>query len=400
LEITIGCFTVGWYSKIITKSDLYSRKLLEVAERSPTLRRRELASRLRELRKQAGLTVEDVARELLCSPPKISRIETGTRGASLRDVRDLCRLYRVSDSEQARLMTIAREAKQQGWWNKFDDLGIESLIGLETEAKRISGHDASVVPWAFQTEQYARAVIKGVLPRMDDRILDERVTARMIRQEILGSPEPPYLWSLIDESALHRAIGGNGVMREQFDKILEVAAASNVTVQVVPFEAGAQPGLDNTFMLLEFDSSVQSPVVFVENLAGYLYLERDAEIERYREALEHMRACALSPANSVKYIEKIRKALEELSSSLRSIIAHLSERKFAMSNFEGSLQDIPWRKAVKSSTGGCVQVRRRDGVIMVADSKNPGGPVLSYTLKEWDAFLDGAKKGEFDDFLN
>jgi len=243
-----------------------------VAERSPTLRRRELASRLRELRKQAGLTVDDVARELLCSPPKISRIETGTTGASLRDVRDLCRLYRVSDSEQARLMTIAREAKQQGWWNKFDDLGIESLIGLETEAKRISGHDASVVPWAFQTEQYARAVIKGVLPRMDDRILDERMTARMIRQEILRSPEPPYLWSLIDESVLHRVIGGNGVMREQFDKILEVAAASNVTVQVVPFEAGAQPGLDNTFMLLEFDSSVQSPVVFVENLAGYFIL--------------------------------------------------------------------------------------------------------------------------------
>jgi Domain of unknown function (DUF5753) len=91
-------------------------------------------------------------------------------------------------------------------------------------------------------------------------------------------------------------------------------------------------------MLLEFDSSIQSPVVFTENLAGYLYLERDAEIQRYREVLEYLRACALSPANSVKYIEKIRKALEELSSSLRSIIAHLSERKFAMSNLEGSLR--------------------------------------------------------------
>ena len=271
-------------------------------------------------------------------------------------------------------MTIAREAKQQGWWNKFDDLGIESLIGLETEAMRISGHDASVVPWAFQTEQYARAVIKGVLPRMDDRILDERVTARMTRQEILRSPEPPYLWSLIDESALHRAVGGNGMMREQFDKILEVAAASNVTVQVVPFDAGAQP-------------------------AGNLYLERDAEIQRYREVLEHMRACALSPTNSVKYIEKIRKALEELLSMLRSIIGHSSERKFAVSNFEPSLPDIPWRTAVKSSGGSCVKVARRDGVIMVADSKHLGGPVLSYTPQEFDAFLDGAKNGEFDDLL-
>lgn len=282
-----------------------------MAERSPTLRRRELASRLRELRKQAGLTVDDVARELLCSPPKISRIETGTRSPTLRDVRDLCRLYRVSDAEQARLMTIAREAKQQGWWNRFDDLGIDSLIGLEAEAKRISAHDASVVPWVFQTEQYAQAVIKGVLPRIGDRILDERVTARMTRQEVLRSPEPPNLWSLIDESALRRAVGGNGVMREQLSKILEVSAASNVTMQIVPFEAGAQPGLDNTFMLLEFDSPVQSPVVFVENLAGNLYLERDAEIQRYREVLEHLRACALSPNNSVKYVKEIVKALEE-----------------------------------------------------------------------------------------
>ena len=282
-----------------------------MAERSPTLRRRELASRLRELRKQAGLTVDDVARELLCSPPKISRIETGTRSPTLRDVRDLCRLYRVSDAEQARLMTIAREAKQQGWWNRFDDLGIDSLIGLEAEAKRISAHDASVVPWVFQTEQYAQAVIKGVLPRIGDRILDERVTARMTRQEVLRSPEPPNLWSLIDESALRRAVGGNGVMREQLGKILEMSATSNVTMQIVPFEAGAQPGLDNTFMLLEFDSPVQSPVVFVENLAGNLYLERDAEIQRYREVLEHLRACALSPNNSVKYVKEIIKALEE-----------------------------------------------------------------------------------------
>lgn len=299
--------------KIITKSGLYSRKPLEVAERSPTLRRRELASRLRELRKQAGLTVDDVARELLCSPPKISRIETGTRPASLRDVRDLCRLYRVSDVEQARLMTIAREAKQQGWWNKFDDLVIDSLIGLEIEANRISSHEAAVVPWIFQTEQYARAVIKGVLPRIDDRILDERVTARMTRQELLRSPDPPYLWSLIDESALRRTVGGNRVMWEQLSKILEVAATPNITMQIVPFEAGAQPGLDNTFTLLEFGSSVQSPVVFIENLAGNLYLERDAEIQRYQEVLEHLRAHALSPANSARFVEEIRRAFEELA---------------------------------------------------------------------------------------
>ncbi len=282
-----------------------------MAEGSPTLRRRELAIRLRELRKQADLTVDDVARELLCSSAKISRIETGARSASLRDVRDLCVLYRVSDGERTRLMTLAREAKQQGWWNRFDDLAIDSLIGLEIEATQISSHESAKVPWAFQTEEYARAVIRGVLPRIEDRILEERVTARMTRQELLRSATPPHLWLLIDESALRRVIGGNRVMREQLSKILEVAATPNVTMQVVPFEAGAHPGLDNTFTLLEFDSSIQSPVIFVENLAGDFYLEREPEIRCYQEVLEHLRACALSPANSVKYIQETTKVFEE-----------------------------------------------------------------------------------------
>jgi len=283
------------------------------------------------------MTVEDVARELMCSTPKISRIETGTRPPTLRDVRDLCRLYRLDDAEQTRLMTLAREAKEQGWWHKFDDLGIDSLIGLETEARRISAHDSSWVPWAFQTEQYARAIIRGILPRIEERILDERVTARMTRQEILRSSQPPYLWSLIDESALRRAVGGSDLMREQLSKILEMAADSNVTMQVIPFEAGAHPGLDNTFMLLEFDGSAQSPVVFVENLAGNFYLERDAEIQRYREVLEHLRACALSPANSIKYVEEIKKrsrqelskrASEHHATSIRKEVHHVRLRAF------------------------------------------------------------------------
>jgi transcriptional regulator with XRE-family HTH domain len=278
---------------------------------SPTLRRRELAGRLRELRKHAGLTVDDVARELLCSPPKISRIETGTRSPSLRDVRDLCALYQVDDAERTRLMTIAREAKQQGWWHKFDDLAIDSLIGLEIEAKRISSYESCVIPWAFQTEDYARAVLKGILPRIDDRVLEERVTARMTRQELLRSANPPHLWSLIDESALRRIVGDGQLMREQLGQVLKGAAAANITMQVVPFEAGAHPGLDNTFMLLEFDSSVQSPIAYVENLAGTFYLERESEIMRYREVLEHLRACALSPANSVKFVQEIGKTFEE-----------------------------------------------------------------------------------------
>jgi hypothetical protein len=258
------------------------------------------------------MTVDEVAAELLCSPPKISRIETATRPASLRDVRDLCNLYRVDDVERSRLMALAREAKQQGWWAKFDDLAIGSLIGLEVEAKKITSYESSVIPWAFQTEEYARAVIKGSGLHIEDRILDERVTARMTRQELLRRTTPPIMWFLIDEAALRRVVGDNRVMRDQMAKIIDVSASSSITMQVVPFDAGAHPGVDNTFTLLEFDSAVLPPVVFVENLAGTFYLEREAEIQRYREVIDYLRACALSPDKSNKLAKEAKKRFESV----------------------------------------------------------------------------------------
>jgi transcriptional regulator with XRE-family HTH domain len=283
-----------------------------VDDRSPTLRRRELASQLRDLRKQAGLTVEDVARELLCSPPKISRIETATRPASLRDVRDLCALYGVSDPMLTRLMTLAREAKQQGWWNKYEDLLIDSLIGLEIEAGQISSYESCVIPWMFQTKEYASAVIKGILPRIADHILDERVAARLKRQEILTRDSPPRFWSLVDESALRRRVGGSQTMYEQLKRMVELATTiPGITLQIVPLALGAHPGLDNTFTLLEFQSS-QPAVVYVENMAGVLYLERASDVDRYKEALEHLRAGALDIESSARLVEQIGDSFDSL----------------------------------------------------------------------------------------
>ena len=279
------------------------------ADRSPTLRRRELASQLRDLRKQSGRTVDDVARELLCSPPKISRIETGVRPASLRDVRDLCTIYGVDDSLRDRLMTLAREARQQGWWNKYDDIAIERLIGLEIEAAQISSYESCVIPWMFQTREYARAVIRGALPRIADHILDERVAARLTRQELITRESPPHFWSLVDESSLRRRVGSNQIMRDQLKGMADLAAIPNMTLQVVPFSLGAHPGLDNTFTLLEFQSG-QPPVVYVESMAGGLYLESESDIDRYEEALMHLRAGALDPESSISLIEEVRETFE------------------------------------------------------------------------------------------
>jgi hypothetical protein len=231
------------------------------------------------------------------------------RSASLRDVRDLCIIYGVDDSLRDRLMTLAREAKQQGWWNRYEDLAIESLIGLEIEAAQISSYESCVIPWMFQTREYARAVIRGILPRIGDHVLDERVTARITRQELITRESPPHFWSLVDESALRRRVGSNDIMRDQLKRMVELATIPNITLQVVPFSLGAHPGLDNTFELLEFQSA-QSPVVYIDNMAGALYVERAADVDRFKEALMHLRAGALDPESSISLIERVRETFD------------------------------------------------------------------------------------------
>ncbi|HUK71768.1 MAG TPA: helix-turn-helix transcriptional regulator [Streptosporangiaceae bacterium] len=280
-----------------------------MAEANPTLRRRELGVRLRELRQQASMTVEDAADRLLCSPSKISRLETGQRAASLRDVRDLCGIYGVGDSaEQERLMSLARAAKQRGWWQEYEDLGDAkryTYIGLEDQAATISVFHSSSVPALLQTQEYARSLIRGWLPRINDSALDERVKARLMRQRRLNADQPPRFNAFLDEAALRRQVGSAAIMSAQAAKILEVAALPNVTVRVISYDAGAHPAMDSTFNFLEFHDPSIPDIVYVEGLVGNIYVERESDLARYREVLDVLTSVALPPDDSSKIIRKI-----------------------------------------------------------------------------------------------
>jgi transcriptional regulator with XRE-family HTH domain len=280
-----------------------------MADLSPTIRQRELGMRLREFRTAKGLTVEDVAKELLCSPTKISRAETGARRATLRDVRDLCQIYGVDSETSAELMELAREARQPGWWTKYDDLRIAPFIGMEQSATAITAFGMYFFPALLQSEAYARAIIKGIAPKIDDDILDQRVEARMIRQKLLIQPRPPKYRTLLDEAVLHRQVGGPTVMKAQLDKIVSLAREEKAAVQVIPYEVGAYGAIDSNFDYLEFAGTMLPDLVFVEGLVSHLYLERPEELERYREALDYLRDEALNPRDSVRKIEEIRDTL-------------------------------------------------------------------------------------------
>jgi transcriptional regulator with XRE-family HTH domain len=283
---------------------------IPVADVSPTFRRRELGVRLRQLRTNAGMTVEDVASRLLCSASKISRMETGHRAASQRDVRDLCVIYGVSDpGEQESLMSLARASKERGWWQEFEDLGIPVYIGLENRADSISIFHSTIVPGLFQTKEYAQAVIRGILPGIREEVLQSRVTARLKRQERLDEAKPPLVITVLDEAVLHRHVGTATIMAKQIKKLMEIAARPNVTIQVITYELGAYSGMDSIFTLLEFSDPPLPGLVSVEGLAGQLYLEGESNLQRYREAFALMRARALDPNSSVLLMDRLRQQL-------------------------------------------------------------------------------------------
>lgn len=278
-----------------------------MAGTSPTVRQRELGKRLRDLRNQHNMTVEEVAESLLCSATKISRLETGARRPNPRDVRDLCRLYELDEPTTGELMRLARGAREQGWWTEYDDLEVDRLIGLEQDATAITCFSVYYVPSLLQTADYARAVIKAIAPKMVPDIHRQRVEARMRRQQLLEEDDPPRYHVLLDESALHRRVVGPAVMAAQLDKAIDAQRRGKVIIQVIPFDIGAYAGADGYFVLLEFEAGADlPPVVYIEGLTGSKYLERDADVARYHETIEYLRNLALSPADSMQRMTEIR----------------------------------------------------------------------------------------------
>jgi transcriptional regulator with XRE-family HTH domain len=276
---------------------------------SPTLRRRQLGMELRRLREAAGVTIEHVAERLECSTSKISRIETGHTGATPRDVRDIANVYGTPAEEADQLLQIAREARQKGWWQLYGAVLTGAYVGLEAAADSVRSYEALVVPGLLQTEDYASAMIRAARPDINSSEVDKRVRVRLNRQSLLTQEDPLDLWVVLDEAVLHRAVGGRVVMRQQLDYLVEAAELPNVTMQVLPFAAGAHAGMDGTFILLRYADSSSQNFVFAANAAGGLFLEKDEELTRYSFIFDHLRASALRPDESVLTIARLAKEL-------------------------------------------------------------------------------------------
>lgn len=272
--------------------------------RSPTVRRRELGALLRALRTERGFTVEQVAERLLCSPSKVSRMETGQRGATARDMRDLCDLYEVTDpAQREHLARLAAEGKQQGWWQPYE-LEFATYVGLEEAAESIKDFSPAIVMGLVQTRRYARAMHERGWQDFEPERIRELVEVRMRRQRLLERNPPVPLHLVMEEVVLRRVVGGPQVMAEQLDLLVELAERPHITIQVIPNAAGAHPAMGSNFTMLEFGGAA-SNVVYVEGLVGWLYLERHQDLKRYYRAFERLCKIALNPQESIEMVAEI-----------------------------------------------------------------------------------------------
>ncbi|MCZ4118683.1 MULTISPECIES: helix-turn-helix domain-containing protein [unclassified Streptomyces] len=263
--------------------------------------RRQLSSRLRELRDQAALTLTEVAKTVEVNQGSLSRIETGERGTTPVLVKALLDAYGVSDAETREdILDLVRadQAQSKPWWRKYSAVINTTQYGgylaLESSANTFRNYEPQLVPGLLQTGDYAREVITAMRVDLDAKQIEALVTVRLGRQAILEGEGAPKLWAVIDEAALRRIAGSPAVLKGQLEHLLTLAKRPNITVQLLEFAAGFHPGLYGSFMLMGFPEP-NPDVVWVENLTNSVYFDSSADVERYTEVFDHLRARALGP---------------------------------------------------------------------------------------------------------
>jgi len=254
-----------------------------------------------------------VAEQLGLAPSTLSRIETGKAPTKSAYLTAMLGMYGVDDPAARKvLVDMAREGHRKGWWSIYDDVlpsGFDIYVGLEAEASGLRSYETDVVHGLLQTMDYAMAVLRELRPRDSDEQIARVVDLRMQRQRLLDQDPPLDLWLILDEGAVRRNIGGTKVMRPQLEHLIQASRWSNVTLQILGFEAGAHAGLVGPFSILEFPERGDSDVAYTESVGGMIYLEKEREVRACAEAFDRMRAAALSPAASV---ERIQQILEEI----------------------------------------------------------------------------------------
>ncbi|MGW7299138.1 MULTISPECIES: helix-turn-helix domain-containing protein [unclassified Streptomyces] len=278
---------------------------------APTVGQVVLGKRLQELREAAGLKREEAAKVLRVASATVRRMEMAEVALKIPYVQVLLDTYGVPAEEAAAFVSLAEEANQPGWWQRYHDVlpdWFSLYVSLEGAARMIRSYEPHFVPGLLQTEDYARAVLQaGTIGQMGPESIERHVALRMERQRLLDKPDRPHLWVIMDETVLRRPVSDHtSVMREQLDRLLEFSERDRVTLQIAEFARGPHPGTYAPFTLFRFAEPELPDMVFTEYLTGALYLDSRTEVAAHLEVLDHMSTGAASADRTRKLLRDRR----------------------------------------------------------------------------------------------
>ncbi|MFD5037457.1 helix-turn-helix domain-containing protein [Streptomyces sp. NPDC058377] len=276
---------------------------------APTVLRMILGRRLQEMRLGAGASLEDAARALRVKTLTIRRLEKAEVALKPLYVEKLLETFGAGRQEIDEFVDLAEQANKPGWWHSYRDAvpsWFTAYVSLEAGARTLRTYEPQYVTGLLQTPDYAHAVLRGGLPNGTEEELARRVELRLRRQSLLEREDAPTLWVVMEEAVLHRVVGGPYVMREQLERLLDVSELAHISLDIVPFTAGAHVGACAPFTYFRFEEPELPDIVYSELLSASVYLDQRADVVSHLEA--HTRMSLLtSSEDSRALLNRMRK---------------------------------------------------------------------------------------------
>jgi transcriptional regulator with XRE-family HTH domain len=275
-----------------------------------TYRRRKIGDALKRFREDLGLTQGAAGRLLDRSQASLSAYENGHRAIRPRDLKYILDMYEITDElVRKRLLSLAAQGRQNGWWHDFNERlepGVVDFAALEADASHARIYDPLLVHGLLQSEEYARAIISGSGSELrSPRDVETEVSFRLRRQRLHDQEYPPRIAVVLGEAALRQLTGGPVVMRGQVLKLLTMSELPHISLQVLPFSAGAHPGGEGAFTVLGIGPDALLEVVAIDSLTRSWYVDEPSDVAHYNDAFDQLRKIALNETDSRAFIQRI-----------------------------------------------------------------------------------------------
>lgn len=283
----------------------------------PAVQRRRLRVELRRLRQDGNLNQRTVARAMDWSVSKLIRIEHGEVGISSNDLKVLLEYYQVNDEQRAaELLEMARHGRKDSWaeYRGVHSSPFLTYLGYESSAGLIRTFEPQLVPGLLQTEEYARATLSGTHGEAKE-IIDRRWRGRQERQRLHDRKQPPEMLFILDESAIRRHVGGPRTMRRQLERLKQWSTEPHITIQVLPFTAGAHPGMTGPFTLLDFPDANDDDLVYLEHVSGSTTHDDPELTSPYVERFFALEEMSLSPEDTKALLDDAIQDLKKTDSN-------------------------------------------------------------------------------------